>query len=270
MLNLKNISFSYTNKEKIYDNINISINTTQITAIAGRNGTGKTTLAKIIMGLIKPTSGAIELDNNLISDMPAYARAKYIGYVFQHPDHQLFASTVYEETAYAPTQLGFSPKEIDENVRQALVATGLTGKESKLPQTLSLGDKQRLCLASTLAAKPSILILDEPTSGQDCRERVILLRLMHRLNENGTGIILITHDMDILAEHADTVIVLSKPQVAFLGTPRELFTDSKKTAALGLELPEAAAVSQQMNLGTCLTPAELYAKLARRKEKSNA
>ena len=262
MLSLKNVSFYYSPDNKIFDNISIDIDTSLITAVAGRNGTGKTTLTRLIMGLIRPQSGTIELDGEIISNKPPYTLAKYIGYVFQNPDHQLFASTVYDEVAYAPMKLGMNKMQIEKYVQRALVSTELADKAELMPQTLSLGDKQRLSIASALAADPRILILDEPTSGQDCRERTVLLRLMRRLNKEGIGIILVTHDMDILAEHANEVMVLSDKKIAYKGTPRELFADKDRIIDLGLELPEAAAVSEGMGLGLCLTPTELYKQMA--------
>ncbi|WP_196593997.1 energy-coupling factor ABC transporter ATP-binding protein [Pectinatus sottacetonis] len=266
MLSFKNVSFGYASENKIFDNINVDIDTTVITAVAGRNGTGKTTLTRLIMGLIHPDKGIIELDGQDISNKPPYTLAKNIGYVFQNPDHQLFASTVYEEVAYAPTCLGITEKEKRKSVEQALVDTGLAEKAGMMPQTLSLGDKQRLSIASALAANPEILILDEPTSGQDCRERTILLRLMEKLNKSGIGIILVTHDMDILAEHADKVVVLANKKAAYKGTPRELFINEDKTFDLGLELPESVCMSNELGLDICLTPAELYKKIAIRRE----
>ncbi len=268
MLNLKNVTFSYSSGSKIFDDISINIDTDAITAVAGRNGTGKTTLTRLIMGIIHPQSGVIEFDGKLISDKPSYVLAKNIGYVFQNPDHQLFAATVYDEAAYAPMQLGMETKQIRECVDGALAATGLSEKAHLMPQTLSLGDKQRLSIASALAAKPRILILDEPTSGQDCRERTVLLRLMRKLNSTGLGIILVTHDMDILAEHADKMIVLADKKIAYAGTPRQLFADEEKTVKLGLELPEAAVIAAEMGLELCLTPAELYGKMAVWREKN--
>ncbi len=268
MLNLKNVTFSYSSGSKIFDDISINIDTDAITAVAGRNGTGKTTLTRLIMGIIHPQSGVIEFDGKLISDKPSYVLAKNIGYVFQNPDHQLFAATVYDEAAYAPMQLGMETKQIRECVDGALAATGLSEKAHLMPQTLSLGDKQRLSVASALAAKPRILILDEPTSGQDCRERTVLLRLMRKLNSTGLGIILVTHDMDILAEHADKMIVLADKKIAYAGTPRQLFADEEKTVKLGLELPEAAVIAAEMGLELCLTPDELYGKMAVWREKN--
>lgn len=268
MLKLENVSFAYAVNNKIFNDINIEIDTQEIVAIAGRNGTGKTTLTRLIMGLLHPQAGRIKLDEMVISDKPPYIIAKNIGYVFQNPDHQLFAATVYEEAAYAPKQLGMTEEERDKYIKQALINTGLWDKKHFMPQTLSLGDKQRLSIASALAANPRILILDEPTSGQDCRERTVLLRLMRKLNNNGLGIILVTHDMDILAEHAHKVVVIADKQIAYAGTPRELFSDEKKTIELGLELPETVRISKEMEIELSLTPQELYEKITAGRKKN--
>lgn len=261
MLKLKNISFSYNKKEKVLTDINIEMNSGEIIAIAGRNGSGKTTLTRVIMGIINADSGSITLDAQDITKAEPADMAKYIGYVFQNPDRQLFAESVYEEVAYAPKQLGFSQIEITRSVKEALAATGLTEYAKSVPQTLSRGLKQRLSIASALAANPKILILDEPTTGQDCRERTVLLRLMRKLNQNGMTILLVTHDMDIIAEHADRLIVLEKGILKFQDTPESLFQDEALTMKLGLELPEAVRIGNQLGLGLCLTPQEIYQKL---------
>lgn len=264
MLNLKEINYSYNKKDKVLDSITLDIHEGEIIAIAGRNGSGKTTLTRIIMGIMNADSGFLQLGGKDITKAIPADMAKHIGYVFQNPDRQLFASSVFEEVAYAPKQLGFSEKEITTSVKQALEVTGLIGLEHNSPQMLSRGLKQRLSIASALAAKPKILILDEPTTGQDCRERTILLRLMRKFNLEGMTIILVTHDMDIIAEHAHKVVVLEKGVLKFNGTPLELFSNEDLTVGLGLELPEAVHIGKEYNLGICLTAKEIYKRLEER------
>jgi len=258
MLEVKNIGYAYNSSGKILDGIDLSLKNGEILAIVGRNGCGKTTLTKILMGLLLPTSGEIQLDGEDVTKFKASEMAKKIGYVFQNPDRQLFANTVLEEVMYGPLQLGFVWKEAKTQALQSLLAVGLAGMDDHSPQMLSRGQKQRLSIASALASKPQILIMDEPTSGQDCRERTSLLRLMQRLNQEGMSVILVTHDMDIVAEHADKVLALLYHKVCFSGTPKELFSDEELTLSLGLELPEAVKISTQMNLPICLTPMEIY------------
>lgn len=204
------------------------------------------------------------LDDVDITKKEPYEMAQYIGYVFQNPDQQLFASTVFEEVAFAPRKLGCNEHTIKKRVEEVLKITNLQDIIWEMPQVLSLGQKQRLSIACALAAKPKILILDEPTSGQDCRERTMLLRLIRKLNAQGLGIIMVTHDMDILAEHADKVIVINQGELAFDGTPLDLFSQKELTLKLGLELPEAVCISQELGLDICLTPMEIYAHLHKR------
>lgn len=224
MLTLNNISFSYQKNRFILKNISTNIDDTKITAIAGRNGSGKTTLTRLLMGLVHPNRGSMTLDDVDITKKEPYEMAQYIGYVFQNPDQQLFASTVFEEVAFAPRKLGCNEHTIKKRVEEVLKITNLQDVIWEMPQVLTLGQKQRLSIACALAAKPKILILDEPTSGQDCRERTMLLRLIRKLNAQGLGIIMVTHDMDILAEHADKVIVINQGELAFDGTPLDLFS----------------------------------------------
>lgn len=264
MLTLNNISFSYQKNRFILKNISTNIDDTKITAIAGRNGSGKTTLTRLLMGLVHPNRGSMTLDDVDITKKEPYEMAQYIGYVFQNPDQQLFASTVFEEVAFAPRKLGCNEHTIKKRVEEVLKITNLQDVIWEMPQVLSLGQKQRLSIACALAAKPKILILDEPTSGQDCRERTMLLRLMRKLNAQGLGIIMVTHDMDILAEHADKVIVINQGELAFDGTPLDLFYQKELTLKLGLELPEAVCISQELGLDICLTPMEIYAHLHKR------
>ncbi|WP_110952836.1 energy-coupling factor ABC transporter ATP-binding protein [Anaerosinus massiliensis] len=265
MLKIQNMSYSYNKKEKVLDDISFQVMEGEILAIAGRNGSGKTTLTRIIMGIINADQGCMELYGKDIMKAKPADMASYIGYVFQNPDRQLFANSVFEEVAYAPQKLNFSQDEILENVKRSLEVTGLVGMEKHSPQMLSRGLKQRLSIASALAANPKFLILDEPTSGQDCRERTILLKLMRNFNLQGMTIILVTHDMDIIAEHAHRVVVLEKGELKFNGTPLKLFSDEKLTVELGLELPEAVRIGKEYDLGVCLTPREIYKKIEERK-----
>ena len=265
MLTLEDIQFSYDRKHKILTDISLTIRQGEIIAVAGRNGSGKTTLTRLIMGLLTADAGSIKMNGQDVTSCQAADMAKRIGYVFQNPDRQLFASTVREEIIYGPMQLGFTKKEIELQLETVLQATDLVGFAELSPQTLPRGIKQRLSIASALAARPQLLILDEPTTGQDCRERTNLLRLMRKLNLEGMTVLIVTHDMDIIAEHAKTLIVLENGKIKFNGRPKELFTNEKKTLDLGLELPEAVRISRDLGLDLCMTPADIYQKMQGRR-----
>jgi energy-coupling factor transport system ATP-binding protein len=265
MLKLKDIEFSYDRKHKILTDISLTIRQGEIIAFAGRNGSGKTTLTRLIMGLLNAEAGSIEMNGQDVTKCQAADMAKHIGYVFQNPDRQLFASTVREEIIYGPMQLGFTKKEIELQLEIVLQATDLAAFAEWAPQTLPRGIKQRLSIASALAAKPQLLILDEPTTGQDCRERTKLLRLMRKLNLEGMTVLIVSHDMDIIAEHAKTMIVLENGKIKFNGAPKELFANEKKTVELGLELPEAVRISRDLGLDICMTPADIYQKMQGRR-----
>ena len=265
MIEVKNLSYSYTAAHSLLQNISFSIADGEVLAVAGRNGTGKTTITRLLMGLLQPAGGQILFDGEDVTAESVSKRSAVVGYVFQNPDRQIFANTVLEEVMFAPLQHDFTRENAEKQARKALEAVELLEFLQQSPQLLSRGQKQRLAIASALAAKPSLLILDEPTSGQDCRERVKLLRLMRRLNQKGMSILLVTHDMDILAEHASRVLVLENGGIGDYGKPLRLFADEGRTTELGLELPEAVRVSREMGLRLCLTPSEIYGQLEERK-----
>lgn len=264
MLKLWDISYGYAKEHKALQGVSLEIAPGEVLALAGRNGSGKTTLTRVIMGVLQPDSGSIELDGRDVTRLDSAEMARHVGYVFQNPDRQLFADTVQAEIAYAPRQLGYEGDVLAAAVREAAEATGLTSHLDAAPQSLRRGEKQRLAIASALAARPRLLILDEPTSGQDCRERTILLKLMRKFNAAGMAILLVTHDMDIIAEHADRVAVLEGGVLRYEGPPLELFADEALALRLGLELPQAVAVGKELGLGVCLSAREVYRKLAER------
>jgi len=255
MLNLQNVYFSYKAESSTIDNVSLLVNEGEFLAIVGRNGSGKTTLTRLMMTLRKPTSGEIFFQDQDTKEYTPAKMAHHIGYVFQNPDRQIFHDTVFEEAAYGPRQLGYSAEQIDMFVNEALAVTGLSGRLSTAyPLSLSKGQKQRLTIASALAMQPKMLILDEPTSGQDARERDQLLQLLLKLNAQGMTILLVTHDMEFLSSCAKRTIVMAKGQKVFDGTTAALFEDTCKLADWGLIEPTALKISRSLaSLGTSPT-----------------
>lgn len=246
MLELKNVCFAYKKQAPVINNVSLAIKPGEFLAIVGRNGSGKTTLTRLIMALRKPSSGEILLDGHPTQQSGPAEMARSIGYVFQNPDRQIFRDTVAEEISYGPEQLKSPPDLTAKLVSQALAAAGLTELTNAYPPSLSRGQKQRLAIASALAMQPKLLILDEPTSGQDAHEREQLMRLLTRLNQDGLAILLITHDMELLAAYAKRVVVMASGTKVFDGSTTELFTNARQLTNWGLAEPTAMNISQAL------------------------
>jgi len=244
VLEVQNVSFCYKPGHYAVNNVSFTVSGGEFIAIAGRNGSGKTTVTRLIMSLLKPADGRILLDGGDTAKVKTAHLARQIGYVFQNPDRQIFRDTVAQEIAYGPEQLGFSPAEISQAVDEAMAVTGLTEQAQAYPRTLSKGQKQRVAIASALAMQPRMLILDEPTSGQDANEKLRLLELLTRLNAQGMSIILVTHDMELLSRFTRRVIVMADGGKVFDGSPARLFAGGEDIKGWGLRAPSAVSVSR--------------------------
>lgn len=245
MLKINNVSFAYTPGKPVVNKVSLQVAAGEFIAIAGRNGSGKTTLTRLLMTLIKPTSGEITIDGAAANKFTPADMARNIGYVFQNPDRQLFQDTVAAEVAYGPEQLGFPPDKLAAAVQNALDVTGLSDLAQAYPRLLSKGQKQKVAIASALAMQPRLLILDEPTSGQDAAERDNLLQLLAKLNGQGMAIVIVTHDMELLTRYAKRVVVMAQGQIVYDGGVTELF-DETDVEKWGLRRPTAVKLSQAL------------------------
>ena len=200
----------------------------EIVAIIGKNGSGKSTLMKLTVALIKPWKGKAYVMGKDVSTSTTRELVQYVGYVFQNPDHQLFTSSVEEELAFGPRNLGLPPEEVRKRVEEALEALELQEFRKSHPHALSRGQRRRLAVATVLTMHPKILILDEPTTGQDWGHSVKLMELAKKLNRvKGVTVIFITHDMRLVAEYATRVILMNDGKVIFDAGPREIFNNPK-------------------------------------------
>lgn len=243
MLEMKDVSFNYGNGVPVLEHVNVQIGEGEFIGLGGRNGCGKTTVTRLLMGLEKPVSGEILYDGKVINDDDASVRSHFMGYVFQRPERQMFRPTVREEVAYGPQQLGMSRDEIRQAVDEALAATELTDLAEAYPPNLNRGEKQRVAIASAIAMHTKYIVLDEPTSGQDSEDKDQLMALLTDLNKKGMTILIISHDMDIFAEYCQRVLVIGNHTKAFDGTPQELFTQRDDLYDLGLSRPDAVTLS---------------------------
>lgn len=246
-LALHDVSFRYrAGGPDIVEHITLSFGQGEFIALTGRNGSGKTTITRLITGLEKPTAGSIEWDGKNITAWDAAARSRLIGYVFQQPDRQMFMPTVREEVAFGPRQQGKTEKEVQAIVTESLEVTDLADRQDAYPRSLSRGDKQRVAIASALAMSSRYLVLDEPTSGQDGREKKKLIQLLHQLCRKGITVILVTHDMDVAAGDCSRIIVVAEHRIVFDGGAEALFSGETKLESWGLTYPVSVVLGNAL------------------------
>ncbi len=206
VISVKSITFGYPKKEKIFQNFSVEFNQNEITGIIGKNGSGKTTLGKLACGILKPSRGEIFAWGKHISEMTLGEIGKNIGYLYQSPERQLFALSVYDELSFPLELEGVSKDEINRRVEHQLEEYDLLHLKMHKPFTLSRGEKQRLALAAILMRTPKMLILDEPTTSLDYIRKSMLGDIIEKLKNKGIGVIIISHDMEFIALHANRII----------------------------------------------------------------
>src|SRR3989475_2561614 len=242
------------------DHVDLTVRQGECIAIVGANGSGKTTLAKLFKGLLVPTRGEVRIHGEDTRRMTAGRLASAVGYVFQNPDHQIFADTVSEEVAFGPRNLGVPSHDVPERVREALEAVVLErpGIADADPFSLTKGDRQRGAVASVLATRPAILIFDEPTTGLDYREIRGMMELIRRLNQAGHTIVMITHLMWVAAEYAARCVVLQAGGGRGEDRTPAVFAQPERLEPLGLRVPQIPRFTQHYGR-TLLTLEELEA-----------
>lgn len=253
-IELKDVSYAYgpkRNKRKpegprILDRIELVIEPGETVALAGRSGSGKSTLLQLIKGFLEPAEGSLLLDGTAPYAAKRPELFDRIGYIFQYPEHQLFARTVREDIAFGLRSRKLSEEETDIKVREAMQAVGLDYEvyAERSPFELSGGEKRRAAIAGVIVLEPEVLILDEPTAGLDLPSRQGLFRLLERLNRTGTTILWVSHQLEEILAHAPRLLVLSGNRLLADGRPAELLSDPRVLEPLGWVEPEALAVSR--------------------------
>lgn len=244
LIKIENMTYRYGGEQPALKNISIEIAKGECVAIIGQNGAGKTTLAKHFNGLHKPTAGKVYIGGKDTTPLKVSALARTVGYVFQNPDHQIFHDTVAKEVAFGLKNLGFPGGEIEDRVAAALEAVGLTAHYQTYPFNLSKGQRQRVALASVLAMQTEVIVLDEPTTGQDYRESMQIMEMVKKLNENGHTIVFITHDMSLVARYAQRAVVLCKGEILADGDVRSVFANPELLKKTYLNPPQVTALAQ--------------------------
>ncbi len=238
--------------------VNLQVSAGEFIAIIGQNGAGKTTLTKHLNALIKPTHGNVWVNGINTRECRTAELARYVGYCFQNPDHQIFNETVWKEVAYGPRQLGFKGEELDETVIYAMDALGLLEFREEHPFVLSKGQRQRVAVASVIAMKPSILVVDEPTTGQDYKQSKDIMNLFRQFNEQGVTVLVVTHDMQLVAEYAQRTIVMGLGQILLDASTREVFREVDLLKSTHLRPPQISTLGFRLGLsGTVLNVTEM-------------
>ena len=241
-----NVSFSYNDGTKVVDGLSLEVEKGEFVAVVGRNGSGKSTAAKLINGLLTPDEGKVYvngIDTSATNDI--FAVRSTVGMVFQNPDNQMVATIVEDDVAFGPENLGVEREEIGRRIDFALGVTGIEKFRDKPSAELSGGQKQRVAIAGVLAVKPQILILDEATSMLDPLGRKEVNEVIRKLNKDGMTVVTVTHYMEEAVD-ADRVIVFDGGKVAFSGTPKEVFSREKDLEACGLCLPRATYIFNRL------------------------
>ena len=229
--------------------INLELPVGSLVAIVGHNGSGKTTLARCISGEFRPTEGSVEIDGLDVHSMSVRERARHVGYVFQNPDHQIFKDPVIDDVAFGPLNLGASPERALELSEEILKALNLWDKRDTHPFRLSKGDRQRLAIAAVAVMEPPLIIIDEPTTGQDFLEsRAILTLLRQMTQDSDQTVLVITHDMELVAAYADLVIALGEGEVLSFGPPQTVFRDEDTLRRTFVKPPSVTALGNRLNL----------------------
>ncbi len=224
--------------------VSFEIQDQEFVGIVGHTGSGKSTLMQIISGLLKGYEGKVYINGIDFSDKKQDKRElrKLVGVVFQYPEYQLFEESVEKDIAYGPTKMGIEPKEVERRVKAAMDLVDLDYDlfRDKSPFSLSGGQKRKVAIAGVLAMEPKILIMDEPIAGLDPMGRENFMQLTKSLNECGITILMVSHNMDNLAEYTKKVLVMNEGELLMEGTPAEIFSDYEKLKAASLDLPEVA------------------------------
>ena len=224
LIEIKKLWHTYPGGCVALRDVNLSVSEGEFVAVMGRNASGKTTLVKHINGLLKPTRGEVTVGGTNSREATIAELARKVGFVFQNPNDHLFADTVEEEIAFTLRNLGFNDKEAAARVDEMLERFNLGEYRKHYPRSLSGGEKQRVALASVIAAHPGILILDEPTRGMEYRLKRELMAFLGDYRRQGGAVILVTHDVETVAEHADRVVLLSEGRVVVCGSRREVLS----------------------------------------------
>ncbi len=246
VIKVQGLRHAYDTGTEALKGIDLEIRKGEFVGILGQNGSGKTTLVKHFNGLLRPTAGKLEIMGQDTTGRTIAELAAHVGYVFQDPDAQIFKPKVVDEIAYGPKSLGLPPEEVQARVKEASEAMGVTPLLGRNTFFLSKGEKQRVAVASVLSMRPEIIVLDEPTTGQDQRGSHEIMDLAKRLNGEGKTVVVITHNMALAAEYCDRIVVLKSGSLLLDAPVRETFNEIEALRTSALKPPQLMLFAQAL------------------------
>jgi energy-coupling factor transport system ATP-binding protein len=246
MIEVQDLHFTYPSGVEALKGFKLKIQNGEFLAIMGENGAGKTTLVKHFNGLLKPTKGKVLVDGVETTKVSVATLARKVGFVFQNPDHQLFSETVEEEIAFALKNFGFSNDIIEKRVTWALNLLGLAQYRKTSPFMLSGGERKRVALASVLAWDPEILILDEPTIGQDYQQKEKLRQFILQMKEQEKTVVIVTHDVEFVAECNPRVLLMRGGKIVADGEAGKVLTNHETLTQASIVPPQIAQIFIQL------------------------
>jgi energy-coupling factor transport system ATP-binding protein len=242
VINVKDISFTYPSGVEALTSVSLEVEDGEFLAIMGQNGAGKTTLIKHFNGLFKPTKGEVLVDGINTRTASVAELARNVGFVFQNPDNQLFCETVEEEIAFALRNFGFEEDALEKRVTWALELLSLTEYRKTSPFLLSGGERKRVALASVLAWGPKVVVLDEPTIGQDQLQKDKLRQFILQLNTQGKTVVIVTHDVEFVAECNPRVVLMSGGSIVGDGVGKSVLTDIERLNRASIIPPQITQI----------------------------
>ncbi|QDP41376.1 energy-coupling factor ABC transporter ATP-binding protein [Radiobacillus deserti] len=258
-IRMENVHFSYPDGTVALRSFDLSIEEGERVAMIGQNGAGKTTAVKLMNGLVKPTGGNVFIQDWNTKDYTTATLSRKVGYVFQNPDDQIFHSEVQSEIAFGPRNLGWNDKEIQEHVRYAANLTGIKEIMMENPYDLPYSTRKFVTIASVLAMNPDIIVMDEPTAGQDAVGLQQIGFILDELQNKGKTVITITHDMEFVVRHFNRVIAMAQGEKIADGDIQSIFSDAIIMERSRLKPPFYASLAKDLGVeGSVLTKEELW------------
>lgn len=261
VIEVRNVSFAY-GERKVLDGVSLAANRSELLALVGQNGSGKSTLASLFNGIAVPDSGAVLVDGIPTTDYKFAHLARRVAHIFQVPEKQFVRATVHDEITHGLRALDLAEEEVEQRTLDCLRTVRLLERRDASPYVLSHGQKRRLSVAAMVAGEPDVVVLDEPTFGQDYHQARNLMELLRTLADSGAAVMFITHDMRLVAEYANRTVVLCDGAVAFDGTPGALFAAPDVLTRARLRPPPVHEISTRLLDGPLLTTAALVERIA--------